>query len=465
MKRAIGIVRVSDTDGRTGDSFASPKEQETRIRSMPDLHIVDVLPEMDVSGGKPLYKREGLRTAVERIERGEAEILVAAYFDRLFRSLKVQAEVVTRVEAAGGKVIALDVGHVTEGSAAQWLSGTMLGAVSEYYRRSIGERIHASDARAIQRGVAPFPRIPLGYTRNAAGILEPDNNAPLAVAAFTMRANGNSWQTIRQHLADHGHNYTVGGLRAMLANRIYLGELRFGKLHNPTAHNPIVDPELFARVQATTSKRGRQPKSDLLLSRLNVLRCAKCDGYMGPAQWKRGNETLKRYRCTTPSPGHASIDAQTVDAMAENAAWLVAADREAWATTDHDHAGLRAQLDAAQTELDTALTTFTAAGVLSESAATQRLAELRANRDKLAAQVAAHAPTGSIPFYLLDQTRTNITRDELRDLIRATIRTVTIDPGSRGDRWTDAGLRVTVESTRGHTFPPESLRDPVKQAL
>ena len=32
-RRAIGIVRVSQTDGREGDSFASPGEQADRIRS------------------------------------------------------------------------------------------------------------------------------------------------------------------------------------------------------------------------------------------------------------------------------------------------------------------------------------------------------------------------------------------------------------------------------------------------
>jgi hypothetical protein len=45
-----------------------------------------------------------------------------------FRSLAVEAEVVEPVERAGGRVLAVDVGNVTNESAAQWLSGTMLGA-------------------------------------------------------------------------------------------------------------------------------------------------------------------------------------------------------------------------------------------------------------------------------------------------------------------------------------------------
>jgi site-specific DNA recombinase len=156
--RAIGIVRVSRVSGREGESFANPDEQRQRIEAECErdgLELLDVIPEMDVSGGTPLAKREGLRTAVERVEAGEAQVVVAAYFDRLCRSLKVQAELVERVESAGGEVLALDVGQVTEGTAGQWLSGTMLGAVSEYQRRTTRERTAGAQARAVARGATP----------------------------------------------------------------------------------------------------------------------------------------------------------------------------------------------------------------------------------------------------------------------------------------------------------------------
>jgi site-specific DNA recombinase len=114
MRRAIGIVRVSQTKSREGESFASPIEQRERIEAAcerdGDLELVEVLQELDVSGGTPLEQRTGLRSAVEAIEQGKASVVVAAYFDRLVRSLTVQAELIERVEKAGGKVLAVDVG-------------------------------------------------------------------------------------------------------------------------------------------------------------------------------------------------------------------------------------------------------------------------------------------------------------------------------------------------------------------
>src|SRR5690349_9734362 len=137
-RRAIGIVRVSETKGREGDSFVSPVEQEDRIRAAckrEGLKLLEVVPEMDVSGGRPLAERPGLGPAVEAVESGRADVIVAAYFDRLTRSLAVQDELVSRVEKAGGKVLAVDVGQITNGSAAQWVTTTALGMMSEYFRR------------------------------------------------------------------------------------------------------------------------------------------------------------------------------------------------------------------------------------------------------------------------------------------------------------------------------------------
>lgn len=133
-----------------------------------------LIDELDVSGGTPLEKRAGLRAAVEAIEAGRAEVLVAASFDRLVRSLRVQDEVVSRVERAGGQVLALDTGAITNGTAGQWLSGTLLSAVAEDQRRMSMERSRSAQPRAIARGVVPWPNIPLGYRRRADGVLKPD---------------------------------------------------------------------------------------------------------------------------------------------------------------------------------------------------------------------------------------------------------------------------------------------------
>lgn len=270
-KRAIGIIRVSQVHGRQGESFASPDEQRERIRAACErdgLRLIQTYDEMDVSGGATLAKRPGLSQAVSAIEAGEAEVVAAAYFDRLFRSLATQAEVVERVEQAGGKVLAVDVGEITNGSAGQWLSGTMLGAVSEYYRRSAKDRGNQTADSAMVRGVAN--RVPLGYMRNAdsngvktipeldgkALVLDPET-APYLKRIFEMRADGYAWAHIGRWLTDEGIAPPRGGqwatstLRNIIANEIYLGVVTLGSRRRENVHEPLVSRSVFDAAQST----------------------------------------------------------------------------------------------------------------------------------------------------------------------------------------------------------------------
>jgi len=80
QRRAVGIVRVSQVNGREDDSFVSPTEQRERIVAACErdgLRLLDVADELDVSGGTPIDERTGLRRAVEAIESGGAEVIVA----------------------------------------------------------------------------------------------------------------------------------------------------------------------------------------------------------------------------------------------------------------------------------------------------------------------------------------------------------------------------------------------------
>ncbi|HKE76638.1 MAG TPA: recombinase family protein [Acidimicrobiales bacterium] len=282
-RRAFGIVRQS----RTSDDTVSIAEQRKKLAEFADregMRLVEVAEEVDVSGGRALAKRPGLRRAVEMVETGQADVIVVAYFDRLVRSLTVQAEILQRVEAAGGGVAAMDVGEVSNGTASKWLSATMLGMVAEYHRRSTAERTAGAKADAVARGVPPFPRIPFGLRRRDDGTLEPDpETADLVVDAFEMRADRGDGEpdtidNIRDMLAEHGHQLTHEATKQLLRSRLLIGELRFGKLVNLQACEPVVDRALFDRVQAARPSRGRTAKSQRLLARLGVLRCGSCGG-------------------------------------------------------------------------------------------------------------------------------------------------------------------------------------------
>jgi DNA invertase Pin-like site-specific DNA recombinase len=441
-RAAIGIIRVSERKQRgkkpgREDSFVSPHDQLARIKETCErqgLTLKSTADEIDVSGGKPLEERRGLREAIEAIEAGKASVLIVGYFDRLVRSLRVQGEVVSRVEAAGGEVLAVDYGAVSETTAAQWLSGTMMGAFAEYYRRSVGERTAEAQASAVARGVCPFPDVPPGLESGEDGRLLVTAEASIVVKAFEMRADGATIKDIRAFLGEHRIERSYHGVQSMLSSRLYLGEIHFGKLVNTEALDAIVPRELFDRVQRNKVPRGPRPKSDRLLARLGVLHCDE-GARMVVGTQKQNGRTYPFYRC--PPVGDCkhrmTISAEVVEEAAVEATKKRLADEEGKASTEQNAREAAAAHEKAQADLDAAIRGF--AGVESEQAAQERLTELREARDAARERDEQLRDAGStLTVTMADWDRLSL--EAQRGLIRATVESVTIGQGRGRDRIT-----------------------------
>jgi DNA invertase Pin-like site-specific DNA recombinase len=448
MRKAIGIVRVSETKGRNGEGLVSPSEQRERIEAACErdgLKLLRIEQELDVSGGTPLERRTGLRSAVEAVEGGEASVVVAAYFDRLVRSLVVQAEVVQRVEQAGGEVLALDVGRVTEGTAGQWLSGTMLGAVAEYHRRATAERTGEAVRRAVARGVAPWTaKGNPGYERGEDGRLVPSGEAPIVAQAFRMRADGATMGDVRRYLVKHGMGRSLSGVSKLLSSRTVLGEIHFGELVNTEAHPPIVDADTWRRAQRVVP-RGTRPMSQRLLARQGVLRCGSCGGRMVVGlQTKRGRP-YPYYRCPalksggTPGdcPARVTIAAHLAEQIVTDRVRARLAGREGRASAEAHVGEAERALEKAQAALSGAIRAFD--GLTDEPEARERLIELRQQRDDAQAELDRLGGTSAAVTLSADTDWDLLTLDEKRALIRGTVEQVTVSKSGHGAE------RVAVE--------------------
>jgi site-specific DNA recombinase len=438
-KRAVGVVRVSRVGDRSGEQFVSPTEQAERIRSAcarDGLKLVDVVEELDVSGGASLERRPGLSRAIALVEEHKADVIVVAFFDRLVRSLKVQAEIVERVEAAGGKILAVDVGQVTNGSAGQWLSGTMLGAVSEYARRVTAERTADAKRRAVERGVAPFPNVPPGYRRAArGGSLEPHPKQARAVAkAFKLRAGGATVMEVRDHLRKSGIKRSFHGTTSLLASRVVRGELRFGKLVNLESHKPIVDEATWQAVQRMSSPRGRRAKSERQLARLGVLRCGTCGARMVVGSANHGAYHLYRCPPNADCPQRVTISAEVAESTVVAAVKERIEGLQGTATIGAETDEAARELEQCDQELDAAVRAFT--GLEDVDAARERLAALRDERDRARDRLAelqdAAAPAVTVSAGDWDL----LSIEGQRALIRAVVDEATVTPGRGADRIT-----------------------------
>ena len=436
--KAIGLIRVSRVKGREGDRFVSPTEQADRITQWCEAQnatLVTVHRELDVSGGAALANRPGLSAALRSIEKGDADVLVVAYFDRLFRSLKVQAEVLERIEKAGGRVFAIDAGEVTGTTDGEWLHAGFLGLVSEYQRRQVKGRMGESQSRAIARGVATWSVNIPGYRKGDDGVLVPDELAPVTRQAFEMRRDGATIAEVREFLRGHDINRSYHGVGCLLRSRVVLGELHFGNLVNLEAHEPIVDRATWQAVQGMTVTRGRKPRSNRLLARLGVLRCGSCGARMVVATGGHGEYWVYRCPPTGDCERRQAISATiTEDFVAGKVRGRITYLR-GQATPEVKGRELYAVRDRAQADLDAAIRAF--AGVAGEAAAMERIVELTEVRDDAQGNVDRfeHLRDGVTGLTIDPSVDWDVlTLTERRGLIVALVSEVTVSPGRGVER-------------------------------
>jgi hypothetical protein len=373
------------------------------------------------------------------------------------RSLSVQAEVVSRVEAAGGAILAVDVGALSHDSAGSWLSGTMLGAVAEYARRVTAERTQDSKRRAVARGVAPYPNIPPGYRRRDDGSIEPDPHTAATIAdAFRLRAKGSTVRAVREHLRANGIERSYHGTQSMLTSRVYLGELSFGALRNPASHEAIVDATVWTTVQRMSSPRGRLAKSERLLARLGILRCGTCGARMVVGSANHGSYAL--YRCPPVSdcPQRVTISADIAERVVTEGVQELLAGKGGTASLSDGVADAERDLAAAERELDAAVEAFT--GLEDVSTAREKLTGLREARDVARDRLADISATVLPAIKLTASDWNELTLGERRDLIRAVVDRAVVVPGRGANR-------VTVEPRVAAALQHDQERAALRSAL
>jgi DNA invertase Pin-like site-specific DNA recombinase len=425
----------------------SDAEQEQRLRERCERdgkQLVRIERELDVSGGTALSKRHGLRRAVESIEAGEADEIMAVYFDRLYRSLKVQAEVSERVEAKGGKVIALDFGEIRNGTASEWVSASVLGMLAEYQRRSTKERTDGLRASKVAEGKMIWPKPPLGILLNDDRTMRIDESLRAVIRdAFELRAEGASKQAVRDLLARHGQLRTIRGVDAMLGQALYMGELRFGKLVNPRPFGdvePIVDRLTWDKVQAMRTTSGRAAKSELLLARQGVLRCDGCGCKMvaGGAwtSWTNSDGQAKRtryafYKCpgAIDCPAPSSISAPNVEAFVVELVKATLSDAEERESAVREAMSARAGADAAARDYERGSRRLLLADI-DDNEAARLLSELRAERDEREHEARRLERDSALAVSVNAAHDWDVlTLDERRGLVRATVASVRVRRG------------------------------------
>ena len=293
-RRLIAIVRVSKMNGRDAEAegFIATPEQRRKIKSYAEAHgceIVDEYEELDISGGK--IDRDALDAAYADVAAGKADGIIVAYLSRYARTT-AGLQFVRKLQAGGKAFVSVDEGIGPEmlQTSMGWFQFTIMLAVAELQLAMLTEGFLAARRAHVAAGIAN--QTPYGYRKRPADAkdkprrLEPDPKTSKYVTfMFDRRGAGDSWITIAKALDRKGAPVPGGGkvwlytrVRAIVTNRVYLGELTSGEFVNEKAHFPLVSVEQWTAANTVNQTPARNDAAAYALT--GIVRCATCGGRM-----------------------------------------------------------------------------------------------------------------------------------------------------------------------------------------
>lgn len=233
--------------------------------------------------------RPALQSLIRDVQAGKIQKVLVYKLDRISRS---QKDVLTLVEdvflASGCDFVSMSESFDTATPFGRATVG-ILAVFAQLERENIKERLAMGrDARARSGKYHGSPFVPVGYNYED-GQLVPDSYESMLVRKiFEMYDDGMSPFAIASELNDK--NLTRAGavwnrstVYNILQSRTYVGFIRHRDEWLPGCHEPIIQPDLFDRVQdrivkeSAAHKRKRNPAaSKSLLSGLLV--CGQCGG-------------------------------------------------------------------------------------------------------------------------------------------------------------------------------------------
>ena len=302
-----------------GDQLAELRE----LAKHEHLTIVEELEERQTAKkpGRPIFN-----AMLERIERGEADGILAWHPDRLSRNSVDAGRIIWLIDIKAITVLRFPT-YWFEPTAHGKFSLSLMLSQSKYYIDNLSENIRRGQRQKVKNGIWPM-MAPIGYLNDhSAKTIYPDPaRGPLVRRAFELYATGEyTLDRLAQTINDlglisrQGEPLSRAQYHRLLRNPIYHGLIDYkGELHQGT-HEPLVTKELFDAVAdvADAKSKPRNPKFKPYIYR-GLLRCGEC-GRLVTTETQKGNNYLRcskwKVVCSQPYLREERLGEQIANAL------------------------------------------------------------------------------------------------------------------------------------------------------
>ncbi|MGO9801293.1 MAG: recombinase family protein, partial [Candidatus Binatus sp.] len=219
--------------------------------------------------------RPALKTLLAQIKEKRIDVVVVYKVDRLTRSLADFAKIVEIFDAEGVSFVAVTQQFNTTTSLGR-LTLNVLLSFAQFEREVTGERIRDKIAASKQKGMWMGGGLPLGYDLSDRRLVVNPAEAETVRLIFQLYLELKTLRRVRNELDRRsivskqwvsrgrvrhgGFPFGRGALYHLLANPIYVGEIRHKSISYPGQHEAIVERATWLRVQEMLSKKAAHPR-------------------------------------------------------------------------------------------------------------------------------------------------------------------------------------------------------------
>jgi site-specific DNA recombinase len=229
---------------------------------------------------------------LKRIERGEADGIVAWHPDRLARNALDGGQVIQLLDTGKLKSLRFPTYTFENTSQGKFMLAIMFGQ-SKYYVDSLSENIRRGNRTKREKGWLPS-RAPIGYlnARSEAGekiiVPDPDRFAVLkrmwelllsggysAPQLLDLATNDFGLRTPKRKRIG-GSSLSVSGIYRVFSNPFYAGHILYQDHWYPGKHEPMITVGQFEQVQVLLGRSSRARPQEHVFAYSGLMKCGLC---------------------------------------------------------------------------------------------------------------------------------------------------------------------------------------------
>lgn len=191
---------------------------------------------------KDIKNRPAMQELLSDAEKKSFGAIFIYKLDRFSRSLKDLILTIDKLKLWGVDFISLQ-DKIETASASGKLMFHIISAFAEFERNIIGERTLFGMKRKMEEGGA-VTKPPFGYVMVDKQLDIDKEKAPQVRALFHEFAGGG----VSLNSLARKYGLTVNGVKKVLKNRAYLGDVKFAGESRKGIHQPLIEEELFLKV-------------------------------------------------------------------------------------------------------------------------------------------------------------------------------------------------------------------------